>query len=410
MIAWLTQLAIAACTVFGPATVHLPTGAVYGQMVLVDNGRIVRVAANETTDPKGCTRFDTRNGHLTAGIIEVGTQLGLVEIGLETATHDDDAGGDAVRAAIRTVDGFNPDSVPLTVARKNGITTALVHPTGGRISGPAPVMNLGVGPVSALVVRETGAMVANLGGSSSAQALLELREIFAASRDFRTAKRTGHEQDQLAVWGAGASDLRALFPVLDGTVPLWLSADRRSDIEAVVAFAASERVKVILVGAAEGWRVAPLLAKAGIPVVIDPLLVGPGGFDQTSARADNAALLMAAGVPVVFSTFSTHQARTLPQVAANAVRAGVSEAQALAAITSTPAVVLGLGDRGKIATGAVADLVWWNRNPLGVEAVPLGVWINGVAQPLETRQDALLKRYRTLPGNPAAPLPLPGVP
>ena len=83
---------------------------------------------------------------------------------------------------------------------------------------------------------------------------------------------------------------------------------------------------------------ADALAERGIPVIVDPLANGPGSFDQLHARPDNAALLVDAGVEVIISTYSTHNARKLRQSAGNAVIAGLAHHDALHAITRAPAV------------------------------------------------------------------------
>ena len=112
-------------------------------------------------------------------------------------------------------------------------------------------------------------------------------------------------------------------------------------------------------------------------------------------------------VPVMFSTRSAHFARKLRQMAGNAVRGGMSHTDALAAITSVPAQVFGLGSRGVLRVGSTADVVLWTGDPLDVTSWPAHLWIGGDEQTLSSRQSLLFERYRSLPGSPTAPLPLP---
>ena len=142
-------------------------------------------------------------------------------------------------------------------------------------------------------------------------------------------------------------------------------------------------------------------------VILDPLVYGPGGFDQIQGRPDNGKLLVQAGVPVILATSSSHNARNLGQLAGNAVRAGMTHDDALAAITRVPAEVFGLEGRGVIAEGAWADVVLWSGDPLEVSSWPEAVWINGRAIPMESRQTKLRDTYRDLPGTPKAALELP---
>ena len=89
-----------------------------------------------------------------------------------------------------------------------------------------------------------------------------------------------------------------------------LFADRASDLEWIAEWVSVNRFRAVVVGAAEGWRVADLLAKAGIAVIVDPLLFRGRSFDQLQARPDNAALLVEAGVPVILGSFSTQRPKS----------------------------------------------------------------------------------------------------
>lgn len=415
MIAWLSAAAHAACTMVVGGTVHLPSGPPVVGAVVWEGERIVAVGAapvgldvaSGTWKGSRCDRVDATGRHVTPGLVEVGSQLGLYEIGLETGTHDDDPGGDPVRAAFRVAEAYNPQSVVIPVQRVAGITSALTSPAGARIAGVAALVSLDGQRPSDAIVAPAAAMVLSLAGPSNAAALLELREVFGAAREQAARRRPPFEIDADAPYGASALDLAALGPVLSGVLPVVVGVDRASDLWSVLGWAAEQKVRLVVSGGAEAWQVADVLAERGIPVIVDPLLYGPGSFDQLGARPDNAALLAAAGVPVILSSFSTHHARTLAQVAGNAVRAGLPAEDALRAITATPAAVFGAPERGRLAVGAVADVVLWSGAPLSLSSAPDAVWVEGRATSMVTRQSLLRERYRTLPGTPRAPLPTP---
>ena len=192
-------------------------------------------------------------------------------------------------------------------------------------------------------------------------------------------------------------DLRALLPVARGALPLVVAVDRAADIEALLRLTARTPLRLIILGGAEAWQVAGPLAARRVPVIVDPLLAGPGGFDQLAARPDNAALLAAAGVPVMFGTSSSHHVRKLRQLAGNAVRAGLAPGVALDALTRVPAEAFGLADRGRLEVGARADLALWSGDPFELDTRLVGLWIGGAEQALTSRQTALRDRYRHLP-------------
>jgi imidazolonepropionase-like amidohydrolase len=129
-------------------------------------------------------------------------------------------------------------------------------------------------------------------------------------------------------------------------------------------------------------------------VILNPLQDLPSSFDRLGSRLDNAALLQQAGVLIAFSGDDSHNARTIRQLAGNAVAHGLSWDAALAAITLNPARIFGLSEtRGRIAVGQVADLVLWDGDPLEVTTIADQVWIAGRAVEMRSRQTELRDRY-----------------
>src|SRR6185437_8202637 len=179
--------------------------------------------------------------------------------------------------------------------------------------------------------------------------------------------------------------------------PLVLTLHRASDIETALKLADDFKIKIVIRGGSEAWLVREELAKAKVPVIVDPLEDLPEDFDRLRSRSDNAALLWSAGVPVVLSTFSSHQARLLWQRAGNAVRLGMDHDAALRAVTEAPADAFGLKGYGRVEPGAVGNVVVWSGDPLQIGTRVEHVIVRGREVPLETRQTLLLDRYRTLP-------------
>ena len=381
------------------ATVHPGDGPpVQNATVLIEGDAVVSVTA-DGAPPAGATVIDARGKVVTPGFIEPWTQLGLVEIEGIESTRDDDAGGDPVRAAHRVVDAFNAASEVIPVQRAHGITAAVVAPNGGQIAGQAAAFELdapegGNGLVAANVglVFSYGAS----GGLSRSAVLAGLRELFADARAF-ARNRAAWEKNQYRPLAASHLDLEALQPVLQGQVPLLVHVARKADILAILDLAKTERIRVVLIGATEAWQVADTLARAQVPVVIDPVENAPESFDRLGARADAAALLERAGVTVLLSTFSTHNARKLRQWAGNAVREGMTHAGALRAVTAAPAQVFGLKRLGTLRPGQRADLVVWSGDPFEPLTQVERVLIGGRDISLRHRQRALAERYRLLP-------------
>jgi len=416
------------CTVVLGARAHLPAGPANGiTMVLADG--VIKALGEEIAglsapgdggviwNGRACKAIDGQGHEVSAGLIEPHSTLGLVEVNLEESTRNHNAGGPGpVRAHVRVIDGYNPLSSLIPVARREGITAAVLQPDGGSFSGAAAaVRTTGTSQAQAILgdaqrrpVGRNVALRANLAvGASFSARLAHLRSVLGEARDYERDPRAWRVGPGNRADAPPEESLAAVLEVLDGDVPLILAANQASNLEVLSTFARVEGIKLVIEGAAEGWLVADLLAEAGVSVIIDPFVYGPGGFDSLHARKDNGALLQAAGVTVMFSTRSAHFARKLRQMAGNAVRGGMSHADALAAITSAPAEVFGLGSRGILRVGATADVVLWTGDPLDLTSWPAHLWIDGIEQSLASRQSKLFDRYRSLPGSPTAPLPLP---
>jgi imidazolonepropionase-like amidohydrolase len=233
-------------------------------------------------------------------------------------------------------------------------------------------------------------------GAGHGTAILKVREAFDDARTFQKS-RAAWERNQTRRFAPSRLDLEALAGALDEKLPVVFHVDRAADILAALAIAREFKLRPVIAGGAEAWKVATTLAAAKVPVIIFPLQQ-PSSFDALGAREDNAALLDKAGVAVGVSTGDTHNARKLRQVAGNAVRSGLPYEAALAAITRVPAEALGMGARyGTLAVGKAANLVVWSGDPLEIGTQVLDVVIRGRRIPLKSRQSALLEKYRRLP-------------
>jgi len=409
------------CTVIINARVELPSGPSDDAVIVVVGdqisaaGRAVNGLELNLSEPRSarfmgqsCAIEDHHSRVITPGLIEVGSSIGLVEIGLEERTRDHDwEEGPANRAALVVADAYNPRSSLVSVARLGGITSALIVPKGGLFSGQAALVDLAGQSQDESVVERSVALYADIRTGSSRAANLHL--IRQALDDARFLSRNGSafEQGRSRDLSASPLALTALNRVLRNRVPLVIHADRAADIEAAMRLAAEQNIRLVVQGGAEAWLLAKELAQARVGVVIDPMVYGPGSFNQLEGRSDNAALLHAAGVKVIISTGSSHFARNLRHKAGNAVRGGLEHRAALDAITSNPAEIFGLAGRGRIETGATANLVSWSGDPLELSSVPTQVMIRGQQTALRSRQSELRDRYRTLPGSPISPPPLP---
>jgi imidazolonepropionase-like amidohydrolase len=383
------------------ATAHPVAGApIENSTVLVRDGRIVAVGV-DVEIPDNAERLDATGYVLTPGLIDVGSVLGLSEVGAVDDTRDYAFGADdPIRAAFDVVDGINPNSSLVPVNRLLGVTTALTSPSGGLIAGRAAMIDLAGASVDEMLVRPRAAMIASFDAAAAGGARggvsLRLREVLEDARFWRD-NRAAFDRGAARTLAASRLDLEALQPVLAGEIPFVVRVDRASDIEAVLRIAADYGLDLVIRSGAEAWMVADDLAAADVPVILSPLTNAPSSFARLGARFDNAALLNAAGVRVILTSFETHRAGDLTWQAGNAVRAGLDWADALTSVTLTPAAVFGIdGDYGSIESGKVANLVVWSGDPFELSSRPVHVMIRGELVPNTSRQRELLERYRDL--------------
>lgn len=391
------------------AKLYTGTGTVIdGGTVVFRDGRITAVGAVGV--PAGARVIDAAGKVVTPGFLDSSTQVGVVEIGQYEETRDEATADDRITAAFNVADGINPRSTLIPVTRVEGITRVVVAPGSGSslIAGQGVLMDLSGDPLSVTLHRNPVAMFAVLGetgaalaGGARSAALLRLREALQDARDY-LANREAFETNRRRDYAISRLDLEALAPLVRGELPLAVRADRASDLLAAARFAQESGVRIVLLGAAEGWMVAGELARAGVAVVINPMQNLPG-FDNLGATLENAARLHAAGVTVAFATFDAHNSRNLKQAAGNAVAYGMPWEAALRAVTATPARIWGVADRfGTIEVGKDADLVVWSGDPFELSTAVEHVFIRGREMPKDNRQRELFQRYRAREALPQA--------
>src|SRR6266581_1350739 len=233
--------------------------------VIISNGKITAVGVNVPI-PAGAQRIDAGGKIVTPGFVNSSTQLGVQEVSAVNDTRDMSARGrDNIAAAFTVWEGLNPNSVMLAPARQEGITSFVVIPTGGLVAGQAALADVVPGTTTDMIIRAPVAMVAEIGDPQSAglnsrgELIVKLRELLDDTRFFRI-HRDAFDRAQTRQFAASRLDLQALIPVIEGRLPLLLTVDRESDIDAAMRLARDYNVKLMIGGGAEAWMMADKLA------------------------------------------------------------------------------------------------------------------------------------------------------
>ena len=425
-------------------TVALGDGSepIPGGTVVIRNGRIVSAGAGGAI-PAGAEVIDARGKWVTPGIVAGFSRLGLSEVDLSAPGAADDRASDGpFSAAIDVAPAINPAYSVIDINRADGVTRAIVAPNVAKniFAGQGAVIDLGSDLEAITRARafqfvefgETGA--ASAGGSRASahglfrNALREAAELGRFAQPVRSAREREPEPlvtepivrnpNESREYGPDADrsedvlltrfDAAALVPVLQGRQPLLVHAERARDILNMLDLKREyPRLRIVLVGASEGWMVADAIAAAGIPVIASAVNDLPASFEMLAATQSNVGRMRNAGVHVAIGMINDNDTRFLfnqRQYAGNLVAlanvpgaTGVAWGEALAMITSRPAEAIGMGDQiGSLEPGRRADVVVWSGDPLQVTSEAEVVLIDGIRQPTVTRQDKLRERYREL--------------
>ena len=412
------SLAIACTLIASPAaaeTIAITGGKVVigdgrppidGGTVIIRNDRVV-AAGRGVAIPANARRIDASGKWVTPGIFAGFSRVGLVEVGAVKSTNDTSASKSIFSAALDVQYSINPYASAMSVNRAAGVTRAVVSPSTGKsiFAGYGAIVDLGQdsSPITkskAFQFVELGETGHRRAGGSRAAAHILFRAMLSEARTY-ALNRAVFDSDLLK-----ASDAKALLRVINGSTRLLVHVESANDIIKVLDIKKEyPAIKMVLVGASEGWRVAREIAVARVPVLASALNDLPGSFERLAATQSNIGRMKNAGVNVaigMINDWDSLQLRYSMQYAGNLVAlnkvpraTGLSWDEAFAAISSGPAKIMGMGAQlGSLKAGRKGDVVIWTGDPLELSTQVTTVFIDGVEQSLSNRQQRLRERYR----------------
>lgn len=384
-------------TVEGP---EIPNGT-----IVFSDGKITALGASVTV-PDNAERFDVTGKHVYPSLIDASTNIGLTEIGSVRATNDASETG-SINPNVKAQVAVNPESEIIPVTRSNGVLIVLSSPSGGVISGTSALLRLDgwtwedlthTAPVAMHLTWPRMRPVTAWWNQDSDETQLErrdtqlkaVRQAFADARAYITARQAGSQVEYDSRW-------EAMIPVLEGKVPVMVESDDIQQIQAVVAFAETEKIKIIIRGGYDAPLCADLLKKNDIPVIVD-------GIHRLPTRDDEAYdtpftvpdRLRSAGVRFcITGGGGASNVRNLPYHAATAASFGLPRDEALKAITLYPAQILGVEDHlGSLAVGKDATLFVADGDILEIPSHVERAYIDGRTIDLSDKQKVLWEKYK----------------
>jgi imidazolonepropionase-like amidohydrolase len=355
--------------------------------VLFEKGKITALGA-DVRIPSDAVKVDISGKHVYPGMIDVNSQLGLVEINSVRGTIDIQEKGN-INPDVRAEMALNPDSERIPVTRSNGIALACALPSGGVLSGKAALFMLDGWTWESMTLKAPVGLVISGPNMEVIEKAFTEAKAYKAAREAAGKKETPFHKTDVR-W-------EAMLPVLRGELPVWMWANTLQEIETAVEWADREKVKLVILGGRESPLAADLLKRKNIPVVVTPILDLPRlrdcDYDEPFTVPSK---LFKAGVKFCISgTSADGNDRNLPYHAAMASAFGLPREEALKSVTQYVAEILGAADRvGTLAKGKDATLIVTSGDPLEITTQVEKMYIQGREIDLNNKQKTLYRKYQ----------------
>jgi imidazolonepropionase-like amidohydrolase len=223
--------------------------------------------------------------------------------------------------------------------------------------------------------------------------LAPLHELVRETKAYMQARKTVPSDQPI--------DLRseAMVPVLSGQIPMMIQANTIKQIQTAIAFTKQHGIKMILVGAADASHCLNLIQEAKVPVIVSSTYRLPARHDSPYDEAYALpSVLQKAGITYCIASdgrFGASGVRNLPYHAASASAFGLTEDQAIRAITLSSAEIMGVNDRvGSLEVGKDATLILADGNILETPTQVVKAYIQGRAVDLTSKHTQLYEKYQ----------------
>lgn len=358
--------------------------------ILIENGKIT--AVGNVDAPDNVEVIDAKGNYVLPGFIEAHCHLGMWETAIGFEGDDGNEITDPVTPELRAIDAINPMDVSFEEARSlGGVTTVASGPGSANVvGGQFCAIKTAGHVVDHMLMREPLAMKIAFGENPKRcyQARKEtpttrmgtaskLRDILFKAVEYRDKLELA--KDDPSKKPSFDMKLEAFLPVLSKEIPLKAHAHRADDIITAIRIAKEFDLRITLEHCTEGHLIADYIKSQDLVAVVGPSFGHRTKFELQNLTFETPAVLTEAGIKIAIMTDSpVIPLHHLNMCAALAMKAGLSEMDALKAITINAAEILELEDRvGSIEKGKDADIVIWDRHPFDLQASPLYTIIDG---------------------------------
>ena len=370
-------------------TVYTMTGPpIEKGVVLIEAGKI-KLAGSALDIPVPPEARVLRGKVVTPGLVDAHTTVGLTGYLNQDQDQDQLDKTEPIQPELRAIDSYNPRERLIEWVRGFGVTTIHTgHAPGALVSGQTMIAKTVGESVDDATINPQAMVAVTLGDDARpgddkkspgtrSKAVAMLRGELVKTQDYLRKLELADPEKR------PDRDLRreVFADVLRGKLPLLVTVNRATDIDAALRIAAEFGIRIVLDSASEAYLVADRIKAAGVPVIVHPSMRRGGSGETENISFETAAILRAKGIPVALqSGFEGYVPKTRVALfeAAIAAANGLTTEQALATITSDAATILGVADRvGSLRPGLDGDVAIFDGDPFEYATHCTGVVIDG---------------------------------
>ena len=362
-------------------------GFVPGGDVLIEGEKIARVGVNLSAGDAKV--IDARGAYVTPGLIDAHCHIGMWEDGQTDRDGDGNEMTDPVTPQLRALDAINPTDRCFAEALRAGVVTVATGPGSANVlGGQFLAMKTAGDSLAQMLVREPLALKAAFGENPKSVYGVQSKRPQTRMATAAIVREAFYEaQEYMRKCANPDPEKRPAFNLKNETLckalrrelPVKMHAHRADDILTAIRLAQEFHLRASIEHCTEGYLIAEELRRAGVGVILGPLISERSKPELKNLTMAAPAILHRAGVS--FALMSDHGVipiQYLPVEAGLCVREGLPEMEAMRALTVNAARVLGLEDRvGSLAAGKDADVVIFDGHPLETRTHVSMVVVNG---------------------------------
>ncbi len=383
--------------------------------LLIENGKISKIGTNIQA-PAGAKVIDASGKYVYPGLVAVMTAVGVT--GYPGAGNDTDEVGTST-PHMDPYDAINPEDECIEVTRLGGVTT--VHTVSGSrsvINGKSVVLHLEGDLADKMVAKRYVAQIINMGAkeqdkypSTQPGVVSFLRDKFNKAKEYAKKQsekdkkgqkgKTKKEKNDKASSSKRNLEMEALVPVVTGKIPVIFITSNEVTIRNALEIIKEYELKGIIRASSGILKYADRIAKENIPVIWAGTTAIPKRWEPFDLNYYTAAVLAEKGILFAFDPGGwgpgNRSVRDMPMPASISVAHGLSEKEALKALTINPARILGIEEEvGSLEVGKTANVAIWTDSPVQGRSRVEAVIIKGKLIPMTSLQTRLYEKFKKI--------------